>query len=92
MTIIDVTHSLDTLEAAIRETESLALAADILIMKKVDYVWNDTSKKVTHIVPSVDAFDDGEKAATICGDLAAGADLLANYDLCPLCVSGFADL
>lgn len=58
---------------------------NILRNPAIDYVWNDFTCKVTHIVPTLDPFDAGDDAATMCGLITSGADILPSYDWCPEC-------
>lgn len=58
---------------------------NILRSPIIDFVYNEWSTRLSHIVVSVDPFDADEDAVTKCGTLARGADILPSYDWCPEC-------
>lgn len=49
-----------------------------------EYVFNDTTRNVSHLVVEL-TFGDFGDSATTCGVIATSADIFANYDLCADC-------
>jgi hypothetical protein len=56
-----------------------------------DWYWNEHRTDLTHIVPSIAAFDVHEDTATLCGQVTDSADLEAHYPMCPQCVTAAED-
>mgnify|MGYP006921429045 CR=1 FL=1 len=56
------------------------------MISTTEYIWNERSKKLSHLVVE-DTFADLGDAATVCGLVTSGADLYADYDLCPECIA-----
>lgn len=55
----------------------------------LDFIWNETSKQITHLVPDINGFDADEEVPTVCGAVTMYADFGAPaYDLCPDCLKG----
>lgn len=54
----------------------------------LDFFFNETRTDLTHLVPTINGFDNGEDVATVCGLITSTADFWAKFDLCPACVKG----
>jgi len=67
-------------------TELMRQIENILRSPAIDFVYNDRTHKLSHVVVSTDPFDAGDEAVTVCGVTTWGADIVPNFDWCPECL------
>lgn len=58
----------------------------MIAIPTTEYVFNSTSERLSHMVVELTFADFGD-ATTLCGIVVTTADLLPEYDLCPICTT-----